>query len=159
MRRSRLGFLLVLGLLGSACSQTSETDASRDDDGNINENEDIGVFALREGDCLLLPSTLETEVETMEATPCSEPHDGEVLALVQVAGDDFPGQAALDTEAETGCLTAFSSATGVDFFEDVMWDMTYLTPTQESWDRADDREIVCIVTPLDGGRTTELVGG
>lgn len=160
---------LILALVASAllfvgCSSASEQDATRDESGEVAENEDIGVFRLRQGDCLIMPGDgiAGDEVETLEATPCSDPHNGEVLAIVTVDGDGdapYPGDAAISAEAEAGCLGAFETVTGTSFMDDLEWDMTFLSPTADSWDALDDREIVCIVLPLDGGMTTSLVAG
>lgn len=155
--------LTALSLVG--CSQAAEQDATRDETtGEITENEDIGVFRLREGDCLLMPTggIANQEVEAMEAIPCDEPHEAEVLALVAVPGDDdapFPGQEALTEQAVTDCVDQFEQSTGRDFMTDPDWDLTYLSPTADSWAYANDREIVCLVTPLDGEPTTELAAG
>ncbi|MEL6983317.1 MAG: septum formation family protein [Actinomycetota bacterium] len=161
MSRYLFAFLAAALLLAS-CSSAGEQDATRDDSGEVAENEDIGVFRLRQGDCLIMPSAgiAGEEVETLEAIPCSEPHDGEVLSIVTVAGDDdapFPGDALISAEAETGCLSDFQSITGVDFALDTEWDMTFLSPTTDSWTLGNDREIVCIVLPLDGQLTTATV--
>ena len=45
-------------------------------------------------------------------------------------GDDFPGVDDVDQAAIQGCP------------EDTV---TYLFPTEESWEQIDDREIVCLV--------------
>ncbi len=154
--------IAAIALLLTACTSAGEQDATRDDEGQVSENEEIGVFRLREGDCLMMPSQGigGEEVETLDAIPCGEPHDGEVLAIVNVPGDDdapYPGDAAISTEAETGCLSSFQSVTGRDFATDPFWDLTFLSPTSDSWTLGDDREIVCIVLPLDGELTTDLV--
>ena len=163
MRRLPMITLLTV-LVSTACSSAAEQDATRDDAGDITESEDIGVFRLQEGDCLMLPDggVGGEVVETMAAVPCSEPHSGEVLAVVVVDGDDgaeFPGAAAVDDVAMTECLGAFERVTGNDFMTDPDWDMTSLNPSADSWNLADDREIVCIVTPLDGSLTTQTVVG
>ncbi len=160
---TRYLYLAIVVLAAAGCAAAGEQDATRDETtGEIVENEDVGVFRLQEGDCLVMPSAgiVGEEVETMEAIPCAEPHDGEVLALVEVAGGDdapFPGQSALSDEAQTRCLEEFQTATGRDFLTDPDWHMTFLSPTADSWSIGNDREIVCIVTPLDGSPTTDVV--
>ncbi len=154
--------IAAVALLLSACTSAGEQDATRDDDGQVSENEEIGVFRLRQGDCLMMPNQGigGEEVETLEAIPCDEPHDGEVLSIVTVAGGDdapYPGDEAISSEAQTGCLDSFQSVTGRDFAADPFWDLTFLSPTSDSWTLGDDREIVCIVVPLDGELTTDLV--
>ncbi len=126
------------------------------------DTETVDVFRLRIGECLLMPTQgIEGEqVETLEAIPCGEPHNGEVLSIEIVAGDDgapYPGDEAISDEAETRCLASFKSVTGRNFATDPFWDLTFLSPTSESWTLGNDREIVCIVLPLDGELTTDLV--
>ena len=84
--------------------------------------------------------------------PCDEPHTAEVLDVYDYVadGDTFPGTVAFEESAAEECVNRFNSITGNDFMTDPDWNMTSLYPSAESWDRADDREIVCIVVPLDG---------
>lgn len=160
---SRYLFILAAAaMLATSCTSAGEQDATRDESGQVSENEEIGVFKLRQGDCLMMPTQGigGEEVETLDAMPCDQPHDGEVLSIVLVPGDDdapYPGDAAISAEAETGCLSSFESVTGRDFATDPFWDLTFLSPTSDSWTLGDDREIVCIVLPLDGELTTDLV--
>lgn len=160
---SRVMLITAVAILAlTACSTAAEQDATRDESGAVSENEDIGVFRLRQGDCLVMPGLGigGQEVETLEAIPCAELHDGEVLDVVDMTGGDdapFPGSTVVSAEAETACLASFERRTGRDFITDPEWDMTYLSPTEDSWTLGGDREIVCIAVPLDGELTTALV--
>ena len=79
---------------------------------------------------------------------------GEILSAETMTNSSYPGVTATVAQAEQSCLAAFQRISGVDFFADPTWDMTFLYPTQESWDRANDRDILCVVTPLNGQPTT-----
>lgn len=160
MKKHLLIIVAAAVFVAGACSSDSQSDATRDETGEITEQEDIGVFRIRTGDCLLLPGELASQVETLEAIPCTEPHSGEVLTTTTIPGSndaEFPGLDAVIDQAEQDCLREFEAITGNDFMTDPDWDMTFLYPTQESWDQLDDREIVCIVRPLEGGTTTTLI--
>ena len=79
------------------------------------------VFDLEVGDCVVaLGAGAEgyEEIERVRTVDCSEPHDGEVLALFSVEGDDFPGK---DAFFDMGLERCPSEAT------------TYLHPTEDSW--------------------------
>ncbi len=93
------------------------------------------VFDLEVGDCVVsLGTEAETEeVERVRTVDCSELHDGEVVALFDVEGDDYPGEDSLSGMGLEGCP---SEAT------------TSLYPTEDSWNDLGDREITCIVTSL-----------
>ncbi|WP_264074697.1 septum formation family protein, partial [Mycolicibacter minnesotensis] len=50
---------------------------------------------VKMGDCLSeIPA--DTRVLTVKTIECSEPHAGEVFAVLQMTGDKFPGQSAID---------------------------------------------------------------
>ena len=94
------------------------------------------VFDLEVGDCVV---SLEVGVEEAEevgrvrTVDCSEPHDGEVLALFDIEGDDFPGEDPLFDMAREGCPFEATS---------------YLFPTEDSWNEMGDREIACFSVSL-----------
>jgi hypothetical protein len=93
------------------------------------------VFDLEVGDCIVSPGAgaEEKEVERVRTVDCSELHDGEVVALFDIEGDDFPGEDALFDMALEGCPSEAS---------------TYLYPTEDSWNELGDRQITCILASL-----------
>jgi hypothetical protein len=93
------------------------------------------VVDLEVGDCILLPDAGAEgmEVERVRTVDCSELHDGEVLALFDVEGDDFPGEDALKAMAVEGCPPEASA---------------YLYPTEDSWKELAGRRITCISKSL-----------
>jgi hypothetical protein len=94
--------------------------------------EGVSVFDLEVGDCVVsLGEGAEEyeEIGSVRTVDCSEPHDGEVLALFDVEGDDFPG---IDAFLDMGLERCPSEAS------------TYLHPTEDSWNEMGDREIACI---------------
>jgi hypothetical protein len=141
-------FAVAVGilLLATGCSSDSTT---RDDAGEIVEGGEVGVFAIREGDCVNVPNG--TEVTEFEGTSCDEPHDGQAYALFDVTGyDEFPGASVLTTEAETGCVSRFEGFIGIPY-DDSVYYINNINPSPDSWDRGDDREIICLAVPQDGG--------
>ncbi len=94
-----------------------------------------GVVDLQVGDCIVSPGAgaEEIDVESIRTVDCSELHDGEVVALFDVEGDDFPGEDALFDMALERCPSEASA---------------YLYPAEDSWKELEGRRITCISKSL-----------
>ncbi|MDO5720550.1 MAG: septum formation family protein [Actinomycetaceae bacterium] len=138
----RIGFPLVvatIALLAAGCSST--------------------VFDLETGNCLNFPDDTDInqgfELSTVDIVECTESHQAEVVGTLRVSDNDFPdvekdafpGQAALEEKANDTCLTSFNSYVGTDYDSSEL-DLFPLTPTEESWNKADDRTIVCVAVNM-----------
>lgn len=134
---------LVLAACLSGCSFATES--VRDESGVVTEdNDSASVFDMRVGDCYDEPDSTADEVETLPARPCADPHDYEVFASVDVPeADDYPGDDAVEEQAQTECMEGFESFVGISYDESEL-DFSYLTPTKASWPQG-DREITCLV--------------
>lgn len=112
---------------------------------------DGNVFSLAVGTCFDDIDAFYEEggggVEDVPIVECDEPHDNEVFALFDIAGDAFPGTSAVGTEAETGCVDRFEDYVGIDYASS-RFVASWLTPTSQSWD-AGDREVVCFLYDID----------
>jgi hypothetical protein len=147
-RNAAVAALAALALFGC-----SNDDPERDEEtGELAESGDVDVFDLEVGDCLG-EETGEGEIESLEAAPCSEPHSEEIFAALTVPDGDYPGQEALDAEAE-GCLEEFAEFVGMPYEESVL-EINYMTPTEESWSMG-DRELLCTVYDPDADTTGTL---
>lgn len=144
---------LIAGVfLLTACSSD---DTTRNEDGEIVEGGELGVFAVQEGDCINFPDA-DDLVDAFDAVACDEPHDGEIYELFDIEGfDDFPGDAAVSTEGSDGCLTAFETFVGIDYNSSIFF-FTFFSPTEDTWNELDDREVICVLTPAEG--EPQLVG-
>ena len=132
--------LLLLVLMASACSPQALE------------------FSI--GECVNLPDG--QEISDYESVDCEEAHDAEVFALPQHPdGEDvpFPGQAALNEFAAERCESEFESYVGTPYAQSDIY-YTSLTPGEEAWDAAADREVVCLLVgaPTDGGGFEQLTG-
>lgn len=125
MRRlSRLAVAAVVALPLVACTST-------------------GIFSLEVGQCFQDPGGDAEVVTDIEVVDCEEPHDNEVFHAFDLEGDDFPGQDAATAAAEDECYGAtFEDYVGQPF-ETSEVEVFAITPTRESWEEADDREVVC----------------
>ncbi|MEM7093960.1 MAG: septum formation family protein [Actinomycetota bacterium] len=98
------------------------------------------TLELEVGTCFQDPDGLEiTDVDEVD---CTEPHDNEVFHLLQLADGDFPGREAITSQAGDGCTGAFEAYVGRDFPSSEYF-LSFIAPSEDSWDRADDREVIC----------------
>jgi hypothetical protein len=101
------------------------------------------VLSLEVGDCFEDPEGDQTEVADVETVDCDEPHDNEVFHTFELPEGDFPGEDAIAEAFVAECIDdRFEAFVGTDYVESEV-DVFPLTPTEDSWDRADDREVIC----------------
>ena len=100
-------------------------------------------FAMEVGDCFNDTEVGVNEVTEVPGLPCSAPHDNEVFALFDLPAGPFPGDEEVDRMAGQGCFDRFEEAIGRSYDESVIAFIS-MYPTQDSWTRIDDREVVCI---------------
>ena len=111
------------------------------------------VMHMSIGQCIQAPEG--DQVSTVETVDCSKPHDAEVFFLHKVEDSEFPGQDSLSSTAEQVCIAAFQGYVGKSYEESSL-DVTWFVPTTKSWSQ-NDREIVCMVTDMQGGKLDESV--
>ncbi len=129
-------FVFVVGLVAAACSPS--------------------ILALSIGTCFDDPDSFEV-VEDVPMIDCDSPHDNEVFANVDVTGDDYPGEEAVDNRAFQMCEDKFSSYLGISYAESI-YDIGWLNPTAETWDIG-DREVICFAYDLNLEKITGSVNG
>ncbi len=156
------GSALALGLALSGCSALNNiiggsNDAPRDDDtGEVTEDANIDIFSLKVGDCM--PATdASGAVQDTDVVTCDTPHADEVYYEFELPDGDFPGDTAIETAAGENCVPAFTDFVGLSYDESTL-DFWYYSPTQESWESANDRLVQCIITDPAGDVTGSLAG-
>ena len=150
----KLGFTLFIGMFLMACDQ-----ASRNDSGEIIASGNLDVFSLGVGDCTNDPQeNIEgDEVESVDAVPCSDPHDNEFYAAFEVSYDEFPGHSVIEAAASEGCTSRFEGFTGIDYESSIL-EIYPMYPTEGSWD-VGDREVICAVFHMEYEKLTGSVKG
>jgi hypothetical protein len=144
----------ALTLTLTACGpQAAERDAET---GEITEASEADVFSIAVGDCIN-SAELGTEVETVPTVPCDEPHDTEIYGSTFLPDGEYPGDDAIVELANEYCLPEFASFIGLDYDSSEIYYQP-LTPSQMSWDEADDREVLCLAVDEAGGLTGTLEG-
>jgi len=82
---------------------------------------------LEVGDCVRHPGTV-SEVQELKTIDCSEPDALHVIKKFEITGfDSYPGLSEVEAIAIEGGAPA------------PLW----LFPTEQTWNEADDREVVC----------------
>lgn len=111
------------------------------------------VFNIEVGACMDSAQLAGDEVSQVTTIDCAEEHDVEAYASTQLEGDTYPGKDAILAKADEFCLAEFTTFVGVASYEESSLFFSYLYPTEESWNDADDREILCLLiadTPVTG---------
>ncbi len=99
------------------------------------------------GDCFERPSDTSA-IGDFDTVNCDEPHFGEVYFKFDIADGDYPGNEAVTQQANDRCISEFETYVGVTF-ADSIYGIFPVTPTEETWNDADDREVICVLTALD----------
>lgn len=132
-----LAAIAGVGLIGSiaACSQQVAT-------------VDVGACAQS--------ADLQGDITDIPTVDCTEEHDAQFVGKFDLDDGDFPGEDAIRTAAEEGCTSAFEEFVGIAYSDSTLpVDLNYIAPTQETWDSANDREVLCVIYTNDGSTVTE----
>jgi Septum formation len=116
------------------------------------DDDESPVVDLQEqsvGVCLDFPDDVGPEITDLPEVDCAEQHTHEIIAIVTAEGDVYPGFEALETDAQAKCLAEFEPYVGTNPFDSELF-TSWLLPTLTSWDREDDRQIVCVVGNTNG---------
>jgi Septum formation len=102
------------------------------------------VFSLRPGDCF----NSGQNGSGLTLRSCSTPHDAEVFARFTIPGSSWPGDATLQTEAESGCTSRISGYMNPAMATTAL-DQEYIYPDSLAW-RAGVHTVICDVRSEDG---------
>ncbi|HZM29883.1 MAG TPA: septum formation family protein [Acidimicrobiales bacterium] len=150
--------LLALALAAGACGgDDDDEDAAGDGSAETTspEAEDETVFALEVGDCLASDPTGET-VSEVPMVDCAEPHVSEVFHTTAIDAEELPSAADIEGIVQEECFAQFESFVGMAYEESAL-EITFLQPSDESWEQG-DRELVCMITDPAGQTSGTLEG-
>jgi hypothetical protein len=132
----------LLVALGAGCGILDSTEVATADVGDCINND--------------IASSSISEFDTVE---CTEPHTAELIYKFDLPDGDFPGQEAIGAAVEEECQgSAFEDYVGTPYAESEIF-LFPVTPTEQTWDEADDREVLCFGGLQDGADLTESVQG
>lgn len=127
-----LGTAAVVSLSVSACSSLLF--------GNRTQATNLEV-----GQCILVP--INSQVNSVATTDCTEEHTGEVYSISPVDGEYLPSRDELEELVDDACYSTFEAYVGSSP-EDTSLDYTAMSPTADTWAKG-DRTIVCIAVPTE----------
>ena len=131
----------AIAIVAAAVGITSA--ATRNDDGVITGAGTVDAFEVRVGDCFDDEAFESTEISDVPGIPCTEPHDNEVYAAFDLSGDKWLGDDRVQELAYQGCFDRFQQAIGKSYEESV-YDFAPIYPSEGSWSRVNDREVLCV---------------
>ncbi|GAB2611020.1 septum formation family protein [Pseudactinotalea suaedae] len=99
------------------------------------------VASAEVGECIVT-SELGEEITEIPTVDCGEAHDAQVVGKFDLDDGDFPGLDAIKAAADEGCVTEFESFIGAAYDESSL-EVSYIHPTEDTWNQADDREVLC----------------
>jgi hypothetical protein len=128
---------------------------TRDDNGSIIKEGELGVFSFKIGDCI---KDVKEGASLDQATgvPCSESHQMEVYAETFIEDSSEARPTDFDKQGDEYCYQEFTRFVGISY-EDSKLDFTYLTPSDDSW-KEGDREITCLIKDPAGAVEGSLEG-
>jgi hypothetical protein len=113
----------------------------------------VKVQTLRPGDCVngLDENSATTSLPTV---PCTEPHDGEVYAVFDLAGGDYPGEDEAGRLAQIGCIDR-KATHAAKVADDSNFKLFLLYPNRPSWGSG-DHAVTCIAMDARGSQTGSI---
>ena len=106
-----------------------------------------GVFSLRAGDCL----NSSQNGLSVTILSCATPHEAEVFATFSLTGSSWPGDAAAQQQASSGCANRIAGYLNPQLLNAGLTQQ-YVYPNQDAW-KAGVRTVVCEVSSASGPLT------
>ena len=102
------------------------------------------VFSLRAGECI----NSSSNGLSVTVLSCATPHQAEVFATFRLAGSSWPGIAAVQQQASSGCANRLAGYVKPDLLNAGLA-QEYVYPDQQAW-QAGVRTVVCEVSAASG---------
>jgi len=147
--------LLALAVIAAACGGASDVDENANSAVSTTADSatttsassttvaasNTSVFSIEQGDCLI--EAVTDEQSSVPIVPCDQPHDSEVYTAFAMDEGDYPGAEAISEIAGEGCLARFEPIFR-EAYEISPYFVSFLFPTEVSWNDEDDREVLCL---------------
>jgi hypothetical protein len=102
------------------------------------------VFSLRAGECI----NSSSNGLSVTVLSCATPHQAEVFATFRLPGSSWPGTAAVQQQASSGCANRLAGYVNPDLLNAGLA-QEYVYPDQQAW-QAGVRTVVCEVSAASG---------
>lgn len=121
--------------------------------------ETISSLDLARGDCFNEPKLgKDGLVSTVTKVPCAKPHDYQVVGNIVLPKGKYPGEESVNDTADDRCLGEFREFLAISY-DDSRFELSYYTPTSQSWRRDSDRTITCLAEHPRGKKLTRDLEG
>lgn len=101
--------LVIIGGFVAFHVATTHT-AQRGSSGTVSQAGSMQAADLKVGDCFDNP-TADSNIESITAIPCTQPHDSQVFAEPPVTESSYPGDTTLSSEASDDCNDSSTQST------------------------------------------------
>ncbi len=145
----------VAALMLSACAGAASGTPGGSGSPTPSVSQAAPASLIEVGDCVN-DGSMSGAVTRVPIVDCSGPHDAEAYASFTMAGDVYPGQAAIEKYGDEQCADAFATFVGVPFSKSSL-NYTYYYPGDDSWQQG-DRLILCEIYDQSGPVTGTLKG-
>ena len=71
-----------------------------------------------------------------------------VVSIDVAAGMAYPGSSRVEEVAVNLCLERFDEFVGTPYFDSIL-DIETFSPTRDSWEDIDDREVICLLYDIE----------
>lgn len=116
----------------------------------------VSVFDLVKGNCLDGASLSDGLVTTIRVVDCTEVHTHEVYYSGRYPEAVFDATK-ISNYANDTCLGQFAAYVGIDYTRS-RYQYLHIVPTQESWTRDNDRDVVCVAFDEDATIVGTIAG-
>jgi len=103
----------------------------------------VSVFALPVGTCFDNPAVTALGITSVTAIACTKAHNAQVFAEFDTTGSRFPGTAALERRADSGCNARIAANLDRSKITSTM-SLHFIFPQQLAWDSG-ERRISCLI--------------
>ena len=114
----------------------------------------VSVFDLVKGNCLDGANLSDGLVTTIRVVDCADVHTHEVYYSGRYPEATFDA-AKIAAYANDTCLAQFAQYVGIDYTRS-RYQYLHIVPTQESWARDNDRDVVCVAFEEDATITGSI---
>lgn len=154
-RRALAGAVALAAAFTLAGCSLVPPPARDDESGEVVRGGQESAVSLKVGDCW--EDVGDEGITHVPVVPCDDGYDNQVYALFDLPAGAYPGEEGVQYQGENGCYDRFPDAIGVAYEESEL-EFFILWPSEEGWERGDDREIVCSIWSPAGKLTGSMLG-
>ncbi|MGC3995100.1 MAG: septum formation family protein [Propionicimonas sp.] len=158
-RGSRVGVVHALlgALLLAGCTASVDATSPAGSSPSAATPSASAISHLEVGDCTGELDLSGAQISDVPTVACTSGHHWEVHAVVDVAGDTYPGADALTAQADTACAASFEAYVGVEPAYS-RFTSAYLTGDENAWAAPENRVITCLAGSEDNELTASAKG-